>query len=1156
MDKKKEKKEEKEKGGEGVFGFLKIGARKTKEAEPIVEDFTQMPDEKTLNAMLENMMQNLGFEESQKSGLRSMPNESKWQMVVQNAKRKQQDESKREKDIAESGGEDRSKPTYFIGHIQQSVTPQLLKTLCVSLKTNPMSWVIAYIEKGGLDALLVVIENYFKKEEKSDVDHEILHENLKCLKALMNNKHGIKAVLSRPASLGTIALSLCSKLPSDKRLTLEIFSVMACVDPPHGLNKVLKAMTRYKESTKETGRFEGVVADMTRLASGVTDSNSKEVLEYLSAATTFVNALLSRADDLDVRVSLRNEFYKVGFGKLIEVLKGLQTTDLETQLGIFEDEMQNDYEDILENLETIQLDFTDPPEVFEALYKSIADSNAVPVFLSILQHLLLIRKNDLYITEKYFQLIDQVISQIILDGKGIDPSFSDIYPIQVQHIIEGFTDKDSLIQAQEVAKEEKQRASALSMEKIQLLVDIENLKTEAAAKEKNIAELTQANKTFEETIKNLEERIESERAKGTNLERLESEQKQGLNQRLEATLKEKGELELLKKEMESKMSVLHSAIAELKAAGEDNFSKANQLLAEAKIDIPAAEKKGASFGQPVVSAPDMGGMPPPPPPAPDMGGMSAPPPPPPPPGFGGPPPPPPPPGMGGAPPPPPPPGFGGPPGPPPPPGMAAPKAKPPFIAQSKMKQLFWDKIPQPKLQGTVWQKKELDLEFYKNQINFSEFEELFGAKDEKKPAAAGTMKGEKKKELITVLDPKRAYNCSIMLGMVKMTFPELKKEILAINDNVVTENLLNQFMNYVPTPEEIALLEPYKEQQDTLEIADRFFIMTSGIPQYEIRLKSLLFRKYFQTKINDIKPVIHSITMASKSMQTSAAFSRILEIVLILGNYMNGTSSRGGAVGFKLSSITKLVDTKSVNKKQSMLNFLVSVVEAKFPEVLAILDDTHLFEDASRASYQNLLSEIVDLKKEVNSIEKALNTVETVEGDRFKEVFASFYEDAAKQVQEIEQSIKTMDDSFKEMLQLYGEDVEKTAPEEFFAVVKTFVTQFEAAKKQNEERIKQEEALRKRQEALEEKEAKRLAKEQEKAAKSEAVNLDSEDADQKGLMDAMLESLKSGSAFAGNRQNSRRKRKNKRDEKKIEEEDQSSGTTAADLLAKLMQDSD
>jgi len=41
-------------------------------------------------------------------------------------------------------------------------------------------------------------------------------------------------------------------------------------------------------------------------------------------------------------------------------------------------------------------------------------------------------------------------------------------------------------------------------------------------------------------------------------------------------------------------------------------------------------------------------------------------------------------------------------------------------------------------------------------------------------------------------------------------------------------------------------------------------------------------------------------------MQNSGALARILEIVLVLGNYMNGTSTRGGAIGFKLSSINKV----------------------------------------------------------------------------------------------------------------------------------------------------------------------------------------------------------------------------------------------------------
>jgi hypothetical protein len=66
-----------------------------------------------------------------------------------------------------------------------------------------------------------------------------------------------------------------------------------------------------------------------------------------------------------------------------------------------------------------------------------------------------------------------------------------------------------------------------------------------------------------------------------------------------------------------------------------------------------------------------------------------------------------------------------------------------------------------------------------------------------------------------------------MLGMIKMPFKDLKKEILAVNDQIVNDNMLNQFLNYVPTSEEIASLEPYKDASDQLQLADRFFLMVT-----------------------------------------------------------------------------------------------------------------------------------------------------------------------------------------------------------------------------------------------------------------------------------------------------------------------------------------
>jgi len=42
-----------------------------------------------------------------------------------------------------------------------------------------------------------------------------------------------------------------------------------------------------------------------------------------------------------------------------------------------------------------------------------------------------------------------------------------------------------------------------------------------------------------------------------------------------------------------------------------------------------------------------------------------------------------------------------------------------------------------------------------------------------------------------------------MLGMVKMTFPEIRQAVLAVEDDKLEENLLVQLSNYVPTPDEV-----------------------------------------------------------------------------------------------------------------------------------------------------------------------------------------------------------------------------------------------------------------------------------------------------------------------------------------------------------------
>jgi len=58
----------------------------------------------------------------------------------------------------------------------------------------------------------------------------------------------------------------------------------------------------------------------------------------------------------------------------------------------------------------------------------------------------------------------------------------------------------------------------------------------------------------------------------------------------------------------------------------------------------------------------------------------------------------------------------------------------------------------------------------------------------------------------------------------------------------------------------------------------------------------------------------------------STNFKKILEAILAIGNYMNGSTARGGAYGFKLDALTKLHTIRSVDPKITLVNDLFLLI--------------------------------------------------------------------------------------------------------------------------------------------------------------------------------------------------------------------------------------
>lgn len=80
----------------------------------------------------------------------------------------------------------------------------------------------------------------------------------------------------------------------------------------------------------------------------------------------------------------------------------------------------------------------------------------------------------------------------------------------------------------------------------------------------------------------------------------------------------------------------------------------------------------------------------------------------------------------------------------------------------------------------------------------------------------------------------------------------------------------------------------------------------SSVKRLRPRLNHILFRVQFEEQVNNLRPDIMAVHAACDEVRKSHAFGQLLELVLLLGNYMNAGSRNAQSYGFDLSSLCKV----------------------------------------------------------------------------------------------------------------------------------------------------------------------------------------------------------------------------------------------------------
>ncbi|KAF6768330.1 hypothetical protein AHF37_10392 [Paragonimus kellicotti] len=588
----------------------------------------------------------------------------------------------------------------------------------------------------------------------------------------------------------------------------------------------------------------------------------------------------------------------------------------------------------------------------------------------------------------------------------------------------------------------------------------------------------------------------------------DSELKKKLDQALQAKLEAEATIHTLQKQLE-----------------------ASGIKPDGKVKAPDGleDQLRSSTGGTIPPPPNLGGSIPAPPP---LGGGSIPPPPP----IGGRIPPPPPILGGGVPVPPPLVAGGGPPPPPPlggklPQAPSAPqlpfgmKPKKKYNVDGPLKKANWDKItPDLLSKEAIW--VQMNEEKLESPELFESLKSQFSTKPAKAVLETSTVDGNavggcgaaaKRTKSLRFLDGKTAQNLSIVLGSLKVPYTELRRRLITVDETLLTANMVEQLIKSLPEPSVIAQISELKDQYDELAEPEQFLCTIGNIKKLLPRLQAILFKLRFDERRDDIKPEIVDADEALREIQSSKHLRRVLEVVLLLGNYMNSGSRNAQSIGFQISFLTKLEATKDVSNQITLLHFIVNYLDSKFPEASqGIIDDLAHVDRACRFSEDNTRASIVEMKKSLNLIETELRTYKPQEpDDAYLPVMTAFVESAKTQMTQLETMFDRMKERFLNVAKYLAFDPVKYHMENLFADVKMFHAAYARAAADNAKRRALEERQKKAAEEQERRNREREEKARKAASGGDKRGPAEEDAN---VIDNLMEALKSGAAFGdGNR---------------------------------------
>ena len=386
------------------------------------------------------------------------------------------------------------------------------------------------------------------------------------------------------------------------------------------------------------------------------------------------------------------------------------------------------------------------------------------------------------------------------------------------------------------------------------------------------------------------------------------------------------------------------------------------------------------------------------------------------------------------------------------------KSKPKANPSVPMKAVNWQMVPPKDVKGTVWEQiDDSDVQLDKAFLE-STFAQKVVAKTE-------TKKEPEKPQKISFLPPDRTKNVSLVLGKLKMQPKDIAYALMTCDEGILKANVVESLSSILPTEAEVKLVAGHEDQFEMLEAADKFFLEIGTVPGYLPRVMAIKFKHNYKWYMEDFNTKADRLQALIERCRNDPQLTVILKYILAVGNYMNGESARGGAYGFKLDIVEKLMDMKGQDSKQPLLIHIINHAESvEGTDVIDPKTDlTEFTEIGMKVPISQLVIDLNDVKKLAKYVPQAMSKQTELKEDVIKSYLSDFNLQITQIITDADQKLKDLEKNYVELCGFYSENVKDCPSEKLFEKIYKCYNTLIRAKKESI-RLKELEAKRKEQE--------------------------------------------------------------------------------------------